>query len=452
MVIRNMTTLGHDIAAFAAGYGPGDSPASAREAAVMLTVDSLGSACLTATRPFGAKVRAALPAMSPRGDQCVIGENLGYAAAGAAWANAALMHAEDFDDTPHTSHFLAALLAVGAQHHASGRDLISAWVISYEVWMLLVDRLRPVRPLNPTSVVSPAAAAVSAARLAGLDAAGIQRAMAIATASSAGLRAHFGTEAKALDAGRSAMAAVQAVHLTTLGWSAEDEILDTRNGWLATFGGPADPDRADTPALLAPSDRFPRTGRPPHAKPWPCCARHCGALTALFAVLGQDPQVRAEVRAIDVELPFEPADTAAFRTRPRTGLEAKFSVPYVLSAACLDGSVTAETFDPENFRRVTDSPMYAAVTMRYVPERAGPDGAETTAVTVRLADGTERNSTVRGAAYLDLGGVQAKFLRNSTPLLGTDRARQALDALLALEDATDVADVMSPFAKVVKEP
>ena len=191
------------------------------------------------------------------------------------------------------------------------------------------------------------------------------------------------------------MAAVQAVHLTTLGWSAEDD--PRHQEWLAGHLRRTGRSGSRGHTGTAGSQRPLSPHRPAsHAKPWPCCARHCGALTALFAVLGQDPQVRAEVRAIDVELPFEPADTAAFRTRPRTGLEAKFSVPYVLSAACLDGSVTAETFDPENFRRVTDSPLYAAVTMRYVPERAARTARRPPPLL--FASPTARNATAPCAA------------------------------------------------------
>lgn len=450
-VTTHHPTLGQAIARFARDYRRDDSPENARRTAVMLAIDSLGAACLTATGPVGAKVRASLPAISAQGTSAVIGDQARYRSGGAAWANAVLMHAGDFDDTPHTSHFLAPLLAAAAARHATGEDVVSAWLVSYEVWMALVESLRASRPFNPTSLVAPIAGAVGVARLTGLDASGIQRAMALATASSAGLRGHFGTDAKALDAGRSALAAVQAVELTEMGWTAEDEILEAHNGWVAAFGEPAGSPVTGALALSTSPAPFPRSGRSPHAKAWPCCARHCGALTALFDLLDDNSDHLPPVQSVHVDLPFQPMETAAFRTNPRTGLEARFSVPYVLTAACLDGQITNATFDDESFARVTASELYDSITTHYDPGRAGPDGQETTLVRVRFADGSEQHATTRGAAYLDLAGVQRKFMANATPLLGASVSERALDALLALETADDVSGLIDLFTQTPKE-
>ena len=76
---------------------------------------------------------------------------------------------------------LARALAVGEQSRSSGRELLAAFVLGYDVAGRLAGGFTP-RPLaHQNGQVSLLAAAAAGARLHGLDAAGISRAMRIAT-------------------------------------------------------------------------------------------------------------------------------------------------------------------------------------------------------------------------------------------------------------------------------
>ena len=76
---------------------------------------------------------------------------------------------------------LPAVLAVGEQARSSGRDMLTALLLGYDVAGRLAGGFTP-RPLaHQNGQVSLLAAAAAAARLRGLDASGISRAMRIAT-------------------------------------------------------------------------------------------------------------------------------------------------------------------------------------------------------------------------------------------------------------------------------
>jgi 2-methylcitrate dehydratase PrpD len=76
---------------------------------------------------------------------------------------------------------LPAVLAVGEQAHSAGRDMLTALLLGYDVAARLAGGFTP-RPLaHQNGQVSLLAAAAAGARLRGLDASGISRAMRIAT-------------------------------------------------------------------------------------------------------------------------------------------------------------------------------------------------------------------------------------------------------------------------------
>src|SRR3954453_9658170 len=78
-------------------------------------------------------------------------------------------------------HVLPAALAVGEQAQRSGRDLLAAFILGYDVVGRLASGVTP-RPLaHQNGQVSLLAAAACGAKLRGLDAAGTSRAMRIAT-------------------------------------------------------------------------------------------------------------------------------------------------------------------------------------------------------------------------------------------------------------------------------
>src|SRR5204862_5565974 len=129
----------------------------------------------------------------------------------AALVNGAAGHALDYDDVNlampgHPSvAILPGLLALAEVRKSSGRDVIAAFVAGYETACRIGLAMRPGhygRGFHATGTVGAFGAAAACARLLGLDAAGMARALGIAGTQAAGPKSQFGTMCKPFHAGQ----------------------------------------------------------------------------------------------------------------------------------------------------------------------------------------------------------------------------------------------------------
>ena len=126
----------------------------------------------------------------------VFGDSRSYAPPAAALINGTLAHSLDFDDTHaegslHSSApIVPAALAAAEMVNASGKDLLAAIVVGYEIQIRLSLALNPSdhydRGFHPTATCGVFGAAAAAGKLLSMDAEGIQNAFGIALSQSAG--------------------------------------------------------------------------------------------------------------------------------------------------------------------------------------------------------------------------------------------------------------------------
>jgi 2-methylcitrate dehydratase PrpD len=473
------------LATWVAGLQFSDLPPAAIQTAVECILDSLGVGVVGASLPVGAKLQRLLD-LEGRGNSrhTVIGSRQRASATWAAFVNGCLMHAEDWDDTPHTTYYLPALLVTAEELDSSGAELVTAWVAAYEIWTHLIPALDIDRQHNPTSVIGPMVAALGAGYLHRFSAEQLQTSLAIGAASSAGLRANFGTLAKPMDAGNSARAGVQAVTLTRLGWTAERKILEGLDGVrykgvFDSFGGVRqDPSKAlDGLGVRFRSAARPRSGfgggaldaatwpprwtpegsrdsqsgsdaedarGAPTIKAWPACFGHNAALTALFSLLHEPGFDRGRIASIELLRSTDPTDSATFRSDPTSGLEAKFSVPFVMAAAWLDGDIDINTFRQDNFERICRSDCMHKI--HIVIDRSLAARGESGSVTVNLKNGSQRRFALGRGLALRGAGVVDKFLHNATPLLGPVEAQNLADRVMHLDHQASTRALIGPFA------
>src|ERR1700682_2787490 len=137
---------------------------------------------------------------------------------------------------------LPGVLAVGEQAGSSGRDILAAFVLGYDVAGRLASGFTP-RPLaHQNGQVSLLAAAAAGARLRGLDAAGISRAMRIATVlvlTPSYTNAVAGATALNVAGGMSGHAAALAPELALAGFEAQPDAIEEALSQLV--GGGFDP-------------------------------------------------------------------------------------------------------------------------------------------------------------------------------------------------------------------
>src|SRR5277367_6484102 len=134
---------------------------------------------------------------------------------------------------------LPGVLAAAEQFGASGREMLAAFVLGYDVAARLSGGFTP-RPLaHQNGQVSLLAAAAAGARVRGLDSGGVSRAMRIATTlllTPSYTNAVAGATALNVAGGMSGFAAALAPELALAGFEAQDDAVEQALGQLVGGG------------------------------------------------------------------------------------------------------------------------------------------------------------------------------------------------------------------------
>src|SRR5262249_53503908 len=258
------------VAAFITRPSFADIPDHVLAEARRCLVDGFGVILAGSTTRGSAIVREYITsAASGRRDATVLGpERLSAPAAQAALANGASGHAMDYDDTQlsttpdrvfgllthPTVPALAAALAVGERLGASGRAVLEAFLVGFEVECKIAEAINPdhyLRGFHSTGTIGTFGSTGAAARLLKLSAAQARHALGIGASMSAGIRVNFGSMTKPLHAGRAAENGITSVELASRGFTAGDDPLDGEWGYFQVLGGGADRARIVS-ALLRP--------------------------------------------------------------------------------------------------------------------------------------------------------------------------------------------------------
>ena len=208
-------------------------------------------ACLIAGADDAAPRRAfaAVADLGP-GPATVVGQKQSLPAPHAALVNGTAAHALDFDDNFHplaghaTAVLAPALLALAEERGAGGSAVLDAYAVGLEVIGRIGDGVNLQhyeRGWHSTSTVGAIGAAAACARLMGLDADGVQRAISLGSSLAGGSKRQFGTMAKPLHAGFAAQHGLLAARLAAAGVSATAEPLDGPWGFRDLFAGPDSP-------------------------------------------------------------------------------------------------------------------------------------------------------------------------------------------------------------------
>ena len=253
----------------------------------------------------------------------------------ARWAVAC--HIIDFDDLhlPSTTHISTVCVPVALSLGGGARSYLAGAGVMARVGTAL-GSAHYAAGWHSTTTAGAVGAAVGAAVALGLDADGVGRAMALAVPAAGGMQRSFGTDGKSLQVGFATHAGVRAARLAAVGASADLYAVDE---WIALLGGSAEKVDLSGPAIpdgLA-------------VKLYPCCyalQRPIGAAAALRAE-GVDV---SSIRRIVVRTPKVTVKPLV-HSRPRTGLEAKFSLEYAVAAALLDEHIGFDTFSDEQVGR-----------------------------------------------------------------------------------------------------
>jgi aconitate decarboxylase len=371
----------------------------------------------------------------------------------AAFINATACHAFAMDDVAFNCHpsavLMPALLAAGESTGASGADLLRGWLVGYEV-LAELDLREPASwhttGWHPTGVIAPVAVAAGVCHVLRCTPEVTQRALAIAASFTGGLQANFGTQTKALHAGRASAAGLEAAQLARRGVTASATALEHANGLLSVLspGKLADLQRRFDP--LQPAWHAARVGIA--IKKYPLCYTVHRIADAAIA-LGSRPEFDADrVSAIEVWIGVRQAAMARY-SQPLDALEAKYSAPFAVASGLIARAAGFAQLQP-GFYGCDGVRRLVARTQVHLVEDTNPDDplfAPADRVLVRLDNDAVLDSGpvqfARGHPRLPMApeDLRQKFM-DCTGALGSAKASrlfQMLQDLQALQDVRALA-------------
>lgn len=348
------------LADFAASLEFETIPPEVVQAAGDHLLDAIGVGLAAASLPAANKYAAAIRELGKGDDATVLGLPGRWPAASAALHNGTLIHSLEFDDTHiasvvHGSSVLAAAaLAVAEKSKASGRDLLKAYVAGWEAFIRLglaaPGKLQP-RGFQLTSVGGSSIAALVSSMLLGLDRMQTRHALGITASQMSGTFEPLadGSASKAMNPGWAAHGGVVAALLAQAGMSGPGTVFEGRFGLFGVFAGDASLGERYASLLetLGAQWHLPEAA----LKAYPCCHYvhpFLECAEALRTDLSACGVTDGDIARVTCTGPagYETVicDPWPRKQRPSNGYDAKFSLPYCVSAALLGSIIDVPFF------------------------------------------------------------------------------------------------------------
>jgi 2-methylcitrate dehydratase PrpD len=434
-------------------------PADARERTKELVLDHVGVAIRGSSTGSAQAIRSYVARTSPAGGSSLLGVDARATAAWAALANGVAAHSIEMDDVTTESSLhpgvavIPAALGIAEERGASTVTFLEAVTAGYEVTMRVGNALGGAnaygRGFHPTGVAGAFGAAAAAARVLGLDAEGITRALGIAGTMASGSLEYLadGSWTKRLNAGWAAHAGLVAAELASEGFTGPPSAIDGAHGALRSFTDDAHPER-----LLA------GLGSPLQVmlvsiKPYGCCRYNHGLIDAVLKLrrehgLTPDSVASMTLHVLSAGAPLV-ADPIERKRDPRNVVDAQFSAPFAAAVALARGAAGLREFDAATIADPTVRGLMRRIDCVRDPELdAQYPKIWPAAVTARLRDGRtlqtrithalgEPENPVPRAALID------RFVQLTADAWDEPTARARAASLLSLDTAPDLGRFFS---------
>ena len=382
----------------------------------------------------------------------------------AAMVNGTSGHADDYDDTQlstspdriyglmthPTVPVLAAALAVGEIMGCSGSDLLDTFIAGFEVECKIAETIKPDhyrRGFHSTGTIGAFGAFAASGRLLGLSELELRHALGIVASLTSGIRVNFGTMTKPLHAGMAASNGVTASMLAMRGFTADENALDGRWGFMEIFGHGSDPElmvgrMANPYALVYPGATF---------KMYPCGCLGQPSMDAMLEIVLEEDLKPEDVR--EIRLRAGPNILEPLRySEPVTGLQAKFSLNFALASILLRRRAGLREYTTEFVTRPDVVDVMRRVRTIHDDEIASMGVEKMRSILeVELVDGRVVRRTAeeyRGTPEKPFMGheVDEKFIECASFKMDEGKAREVLGVIRGLEKASDLSDLTGLLA------
>jgi 2-methylcitrate dehydratase PrpD len=428
-----------------------DVPADVRARAAWWVLDWLGCAIAGLDTEPG-RILLRHTEDQPAGEVSCLGLSGGRSPQAAALHNGGVSHIVEMDDVDRASVIhpgavvIPAALAVAERASSSGRDVLAAVTLGYEVAIRVGESVGKTHYFHwhNTATCGVFGAAAAAGWLLGLDAPRMTWALGSAGTQAGGLWEFIadGAMSKHLHTGRAAANGVLAAELAALGFTGARRVLEGRQGFFAATAPDGDPEAVTRG--LGSGWKLPGVS----IKPYPSCRHTHAAVDAALRLRSEHALDADDVARVEIAGYHSVLDLTDNPT-PAHPYAAKFSVQYCVARSLLGGALRLADFAPDRLREPAVVDLMARTDVRLDPDLDARYPREFPAdVRLTLRDGR----TVRAVVYNPKGDPEAPLTAEELTakfrdmLPGTPYASRAdtlIDTIVNLDARPNVAGLLA---------
>jgi 2-methylcitrate dehydratase PrpD len=385
----------------------------------------------------------AVQALQPAPQASLLGRGEKVDVASAALLNGIASHTFDFDDTHlktiiHPAGPVApAALALAEHLGLGGRAMLDAVVLGIEVSCRVGNAIYPDhydRGWHITGSTGMLGSAAACSRLLGLDAGRTQMALGIAASQPIGVREQFGTMTKPFHPGGAARVGLMAALMAQHGYTASRRALEAPRGLLQVFS-----DKTDWSEITEGLGQTWEVALNTY-KPFACGIVIHPSIDACVQLRERHGLKAADIERVTLRVHSLVLELTGKKT-PATGLESKFSVYHSCAVGLLYGRAGEHEYTDE----VVNRPEVVALRDRVeaiVDNRIDEASAD---IIIRMRDGRDLSLFVEhaiGSVERPMSDAQlrAKFIGQSEPVLGPQKAARAWTTAMAISQYADLRE------------
>jgi len=310
----------------------------------------------------------------------------------AALVNATAAHALDYDDVALDGHpsavLVPAILAVAGERTPTGRQIVDAYLVGYEVWAALCERKTSALHnfgWHPTCVFGAITAAAACSFLAQLSEQQIQFALGIAASMTSGLMGNFGSMTKPFQVGRAAEAGVVAARLARAGLTSSTTIFERSPGFFDAF-------YRDAPLSAPPiGERRHIEATGLNVKRYPICYCAQRAVDGVLGLIRRHSLQASDVASVAVQIGDVQNRILRF-SEANSVPEAKFCLEYCVAVTLAKGRLGLAELSPDLIHSPAIKGLMKKVSREVVPSAPGDVFAPADRVSIVTQDGRRLDS------------------------------------------------------------
>ena len=389
---------------------------------------------------------AAVMELEPSKQASILGRSEKVDMANAALLNGISSHTFDFDDT-HLKTIIhpagpvaSAALALGEHLGSSGRDIIDALVIGVEVFCRVGNAIYPDhydRGWHITGSTGMLGSAAACCRLLKLNVAQTQYALGIAASQPVGLREQFGTMTKPFHPGAAAKAGLMSALMAKHGFTSSRRALEAPRGLMQVFS-----DKTDWSEITVGLGDTWEIALNTY-KPFACGIVIHPSIDGCVQLRNEHNLKTADIEKVTIRVHSLVLELTGKKT-PATGLESKFSVYHSCAVGLLYGQAGEHEYTDDAVHRPEVLALRAKV------EAIVDDSIDEAAadVTIQTVDGRTLHVFIAnsiGSLERPMSETQlkAKFIDQSAPVIGADKAEQSWALSRTLADNKDLKALLA---------